>query len=541
MHVEQRSEALNLRQALGILRRRAPLILLCVAVVAGAAFAFSKHQTKEYTATASLVFDSNPLSQQIAGLIPSSTTNQFVQQASNIELVGLGDAAAKTAKQLGNGLTEREVRKSISVEGQGESNVVAVSATSTSPVLAAKIASIYTREFVKDQQGANDKFFESALTLVNRELAELPPTQRFGPAAVALQNRAQTLRLLKALQTGNVYVAQRAVAPDSPSSPRTLKNTIVGGVLGLLLGLGLAFVLERFYRDRRIMEPEDLEASYDLPLLGTIPESTILARSMRGNGHEPMTLSPLEAEAFNLIRARLRFSGANRDLRTILVASAARGEGRTTISRHLAEAAAAMGSRALLLEADLRNPTLAPQLDLQAGPGLSEVLIGNVPADKAIQSVDVAPQPSYQAIPRTLDVLTCGAMLPANPGQLIESHSMEALLGHLRSTYDLIVIDTPPITAVSDAFSLLTKVDGVVIVSWIGRTPRNLAEQLHSILRDSRASQLGIVVNGLRASSPRSGVYPNGNGGPSSGSPTPPDTPPEDSSRSSRPIPTAET
>jgi tyrosine-protein kinase len=540
MDVEQGSEALNLTHALGVLRRRAPLILLCAVVVAGAAFVFSKHQNKEYTATASLVFDNNPLSQQIAGLAPSSTTNQFVQQTSNVELIGLGDVAAKTAEQLGHGMTEEKIRRSISVAGQGESNVVAVSATSTSPVLAARIATTYTSQFVKEQQGANDRFFESALTLVNKELAELPPAQRYGPAAVALQNRAQTLQLLENLQAGNVSLAQRAAVPSSPSSPRTLKNTIVGGLLGLLLGLGLAFVLERFYRDRRIMEPEDLEASYGLSLLGEIPESARLASSSQGNGRQLVPLLPSEAEAFNLIRARLRFSSADRDLRTVLIASAARGEGRTTISRCLAEAAATMGSRALLLEADLRNPTVARQLGLQDGPGLSEVLIGTVLATEAIQSINLEPQSGPHGIQRTLDVLTSGTRpVPASPGQLIESHSMGSLLEHLRSTYDLVVIDTPPIMAVSDAFSLLPKVDGVVIVGWIGRSSRNLAERLHDTLKEGHAVQLGVIANGVKpSSSSGSGAYSDGNGWVRESPPA--NASAEDASRSGKPVPTTE-
>ena len=174
--MQQDSEGLSLERALDAVRRRAPLIVLCLVLAAGAAFGFSKHQTKKYTATASLAFSSNPLSQQIAGLSTgSSSSSLLAQQASDLELVRLGDMAAKTASLLGHGLTEEKVASSLSIAGQGESGVVDVSATATSPVLAAAIANTYTSQFVKEQQSANRQYFKSALALVNKQLAATLP------------------------------------------------------------------------------------------------------------------------------------------------------------------------------------------------------------------------------------------------------------------------------------------------------------------------------------------------------------------------------
>ncbi len=487
----------SIEQVLGVLRRRALLILLCVVVVAGAAYGFSRHQTKKYTATASLVFSNNQLGQQVAGLPVASSNNQQAQQNTNVKLVQLGDMAGKTANLLRQGLTKEQVSTDVSVSAQGESNIVDVSATATSPALAANIANVYTKKFVEEQQSSNHRYYASALALVNKQLAVLSPKERVGTAGLALQDRAQSLGVLAELRNGNVEVAQAATVPTAQSSPKVSRNTALGAFLGLLLGLGLAFLLERL--DRRIREPKDLEAVYGLPLLGVIPESTALSRSARGSGDKRAILPPGESEAFHLIRAHLRYFNVDRDLRTLLVASAAPGDGKTTIARHLAAAAVRMGSRVLLIEADLRRPTLARQLNAQFGPGLADVLIGAVSLSDATQLIDLGATSEDSAKGKTLDALVAGAVLPPNPGELVESHAMETLLDRVKLSYDLIVIDTPPLTAVSDAFPLLRKVDGVIIVGRVGRNRRDVAQRLHETLTGAGAPLLGVIANGFKA------------------------------------------
>ena len=223
--------------------------------------------------------------------------------------------AARTARLLGHGLTEEKVAASLSVSGSGESSVVDVAATADQPR-----ACDSDREHVHPpgRQRAADAPPASLQVRpgVGAQAARGPlAAAAVGTDGVELQDRAQTLGLLSQLDYGTVQVAQEAVPPTSPSSPKTSRNAVLGALLGLLIGLGLAFALERL--DSRIKGPEDLEAIYRLPMLGVVPESSALSRPARRAGGKRTALPPADAEAFNLIRAHLRFFNVNRDLRTI--------------------------------------------------------------------------------------------------------------------------------------------------------------------------------------------------------------------------------
>jgi receptor protein-tyrosine kinase len=505
---------LSFERALTVVRRRAPMILLCFIVATAAAFGFSKLQTKRYTATASLVFSNSNLTQAVAGLpgVAASITQQSLLDT-NVALVQIGDMAAKTANQLGHGLTKQSVKNAVVVAPQSDTSVVNVSATSTSPQLAAQIANTYSTIFVTEQEHGNHQYYISALATVNQQLANLSRTARLGTQGLALQERAQSLATLAELPTGAVSTAAVAAIPTSPSSPSVARTTFLGAVLGLLLGLCIALLVERL--DQRIREPKDLEAVYGLPLIGVVPASNAFSLASRRNG-ATRPLPPREAEAFYFIRAHLRYFKVDRDLRTLLVASASPGDGKTTVARHLAAAAAQMGSRVLLIEADLRRPTLARQLGLSAGPGLADVLIGATSLREATQMVDQVGRPGDASQAQSLAVLVAGATPAPNPAELLESHAMERVLAQSLTAYELIIVDTSPLTAVSDTLPLLRKVDGIILVGRLGRDRRDVAARLRHTLNSVDSPLLGVIANGfnVRRSSAYGYGYDYGDGHP---------------------------
>ncbi len=503
--MQQAPDTLNLEQVLDILRRRAPVIGLCVLLIGAVAFGIATREAKKYTATASLAFESSSLNQQIVGLSSnvSSTAGLLAQHANQLELVRRGDMAQKTAQALGHGSTPEKVASSLSIDQQGESGVINISATAASPAMAAATANTYVQQFVSEQKSANRTYLRSALALVEKQLKVLTRAQRIGQDGLELQNRAQTLRLLAELGYGDVKVAQEAFPPGSPSSPNVSRNTVLGLILGLLLGLGLAFLLEHF--DRRLRSSAELEDIYRRPLLGVVPHSRALS-SKRGRG---AALPLPEAEALALISAQLRVLDVDHRLHTVLITSPDPSDGKTTVARRLAEATARLGARVLLLEADLRHPSLARQLAVAADTGIADVLRGAVSIDEATHTIE-ATGASHNgtsgiglsddgAADRAFDVLLAGTTTIVDPAGLLAGDALERLLQQTRRVYDLVVIDAPPPISVSDVFPLLRKVDGVVIVGRIGHSQRDSAERLHQVLEISGAPVLGIVANGVKA------------------------------------------
>jgi capsular exopolysaccharide synthesis family protein len=488
----------NAERALRVLRRRGPIVLICVLIAAGSAYAFAKGKPKQYTAAAQLLFSTNQLAAVATGLPPSYSPLTQAQQDTNVRLVTLGDVAAKTAASIGRPFTPGRIKGAISAASDSDTSIVIVSATAANPVRAAEIANTYSQVFVTEQQSANIQSLTAAKKLVDEQYNALSPAQRAGSQGLALADRSQSLGILAKLQNGNVSVVGTANPPSSPSAPRVSRDTALGGILGLLIGLTLAFVMERL--DRRIRDPRELESVYEYPLLATVPErSQYQVITSLASVEQPMR-GQIYDEVFNLLRSYLRYFSVDRHLRTLLVISAGPGEGKTTVSYNLAKAAAAAGSRVLLVEGDLRRGTIIGPLLTGPVAGLSDVLIGDAKLEEAVHSIEVGPK-------GVLDVLVAGDNPPPNAIELTESHAMESLLDRAQAAYDLVVIDTPPLNLIADAVPLLTKVDGVIIVGRIGKSRRDAAEQLRKKLTSLRAPVLGIVANGVSGRTADSGRY----------------------------------
>jgi tyrosine-protein kinase len=488
--MKAQSDHLNLEAVVAVLRRRWRVIILLTVLAGAASFVLSKQQRKQYTATASVVFQDPGVSQQASGVQPTATPADDPQIiATHLqELVQQPAAASSTAAIVGRGLTASQVSQAIAVSEQGQTEVANLSATSPSPIMAADIANTYVKQFIAHQRAQDQASIAQAVRYVDRQIAALSPQQLAGPTGQGLLDRAESLRVLATLQTGGAKLLASAPPPIAPSSPKVARNTALGLLLGLLLGLTIAFLREQL--DRRMKNVDDLEATYKLPLLAAVPgrKSYALPPHARGPGKHG------DKEVFRLLRAYLRYFNVDRELRTLLIVSAAPGDGKTTVARNLAEAAQETGTKTLLLEADLRRPTMATHYGVPSTPGLSDLLISRAQPAQAIRRIPLVPRANGATSEISLDLLVAGHPAP-NPAELIESRAMADILSQATELYELVVIDTPPLAAVSDAISLLRKVDGVVVVSELGKNTRDAAAFLRERLADVNAPLLGIVAN----------------------------------------------
>jgi succinoglycan biosynthesis transport protein ExoP len=495
---------------LGVLRRRLWLIALCAVLVPAAVVAYSLAQEKEYRASATLLLGESDSPAVANGTTNQpSTEDQTRRAATDLELAALPIVAERTARRLG--VEAADVASRVDVAPVGSTDLATVDATDTTPDVAATLANAYARELIRLRRNAAldaVRLAQATVQLrlhdVNARLAFLHRTRTqsrqlrsqraaerrvLGDERDTLLQRQGDLRSLADATTGNVQVVQRADVPSSPISPKPRRNAAIGLGLGLVLGIALALLFEMV--DRRLRDPTEITEVVDLPVLGAIPLSRALA--------EPPDLSGLpmaERRAFHMLRTSLRYYNDNRDLGSVVITSPGARDGKTTVAWNLAVVSAQAGEHVLLLEADLRQPSLAERCRVSPTRGLSEVLRGTASFVEVVNEVVVARPANGSARPCTLDVIVAG-MVQGEVSALIESERMGSLIGQAQERYDLVVIDTPPMSVVPDAIPLMTKVGGVLVVTRLGRTTREAAAFVSSQLSHIGASALGIVVNGI--------------------------------------------
>jgi polysaccharide biosynthesis transport protein len=476
------------QDVLRALRRRRGLIILCTILIPLAALGLSLAQDKQWKASASLLFRDPQFAQQLFGSMFSSNSNDPQRAAAtNLDLVSSEEVANRAARRLG-GISPEALTKKINLLSESQSDVVTIEAIDKSARRATEIANVVASEYVAFRREADQGKVRSAQALVQAKLAALPPEDRAGRLGDTLRDRSSELDVLSSLQTGNAELVHRATPPQSPYAPRPLRNTVIGIALGLLLGVGLALLLDRL--DRRLRDRAEIEELFGRPVLGTVPMSASLVRR---NVRE---LPPQVSEAFRMLRANLRYFNIKQNIKSVLITSAGAGEGKSTVAIGLAMAAASAGTKTLLLELDLRRPTIGKKLGLEGGEGVSLALAQGLALDRAVTHVSLKPGMNGGS-EQLLDVALAGP-LPPNPNDLLESEQMADLIREAEREYELVVVDTPPASLISDAIPLVKKVTGVLVVTRLGMTTREGAIRLRDQLRNLDAPPLGIIVNATR-------------------------------------------
>jgi non-specific protein-tyrosine kinase len=411
--------------------------------------------------------------------------------------------------------TSDDLKDFVTVEIVRNTQLLLVTVQDPNPLLAADIANtlavVFTdriRELQSQRYAATQKGLAQQVLEMEKQVndttqaisTESDPAQRLQFESRLTEYRRlysnlvtnfEQVRLAEAQTSTNVFVSEPANVPLEPVSPKTTRNTLLAILAGLLLAAGVVFAVDML--DDSIRNPEDIRTKFNLPILGVISSHQITAG-------KPISLaqprSP-EAEAFRSLRTNLAYSSVDRPLRRILVTSSTPQEGKTTISSNLAVVLAQGEKKAILIDADMRRPTVHQKFGVMNRLGLSNLFvysIENIPA--AIQTADVP----------GLSLITSGS-LPPNPSELLTSRKMTEILDRLNQEFDLILIDTPPVLTVTDAVSLAPGMDGVILVAKPGFTKLSAFKQTLEQLEAVGARALGVVLNGVNPRSRKYGYY----------------------------------
>lgn len=479
------------------------LIVLAAILAAGSAFVFTRLRPPVYIASGTVMIgtaiqERNPDSQQLSLTQGLALTYARIAQRPSLK------EATKSALGM-DWLPEYAVRV------LPDSQLIEISVTDIDPQRAFAVAGELINQLILLSPGGQERqqrevFIQEQLRKleqglretedeINRRQEELSTAlsarqiRQVEDEISALQAKQTTLQstyvgLLANTEQGStntVNVLDPPVLPVEPVNTRWYLLVLMAGALGAALAAAGAYLLE--FLDDRILTVDQVQSVTGQMTLGTLPAIENNQQSdsivMLNNPHST------DAEAFRVLRTNLLFASVDHELHSLLVSSPNPGEGKSFVSANLAVAFAQTGKRVILIDADLRKPTLHRVFGLVNNVGVTSALVSVTPVlDSLLQTTSVP----------ELRVMTSGP-LPPNPSELLSSHKMEELLHVLEAECDLVVIDSPPVTVVSDTAVLASRVDGVLVVFAADRVRRDLARNAMAALRQVNARVLGVVLN----------------------------------------------
>jgi Mrp family chromosome partitioning ATPase/capsular polysaccharide biosynthesis protein len=495
--------------------RRKWLLLLPLIVTPVVAVAFSLSQPKKFEATANVFVTQQNLGAEVAGIQsaqedPARYTQTQAQLARSSDVAQAAIALARV-----RGATAGDLLSHSDVVANNNADALKFVVDWATPGAAQALVDAYARAFTTYKQQLDTASIASARDQILARLAVLKKTKQTGGALYgSLVAKEQQLRTLQLLQTSTSVVSPSRSASQVAPTPK--RSALLGVLFGLLIGVTSAFVWEAL--DRRVRSAKEIEDVLAYPLLARIP-----APSRRYAHGLAMVDDPRSstAEAVRRLRANLEFANLDRHARSIMVTSAVAQEGKSTTAANLAVAIAESGSSVVLVDLDLRTPSLPTLLEYGLRPGVSEVVRGQADLRTALIPIRVAGNPRGRdngaqtngdaRSTFSVDVLPAGLVLPVDPTQIIESVAFDKLLSDLTTRYDHVLFDAPPLLAVAETIPLSLKVDAMVAVSRVGVVQRAALTDLARALAASPTPTLGMVVTG--AHDPGSEYGPYGYGG----------------------------
>lgn len=464
------SAGLDLPKLLALVKARARLLVAITLLAAGIAFAVSLVQADRFRATAVLLFGGTPRAEVlVAGGSSSSNSDPQQETSTNVAIASLDSVVARVKQRLGTPATLEALKSAVRIEAVGTSNLVKLTATWKTADGAARLATTFGEEVVALRREMAQAEIQRAIDALNQTIATgdaAQAGQQETPAEIAtLKQRVAQLVALKAVQTGDVRLAERATPAQSPSSPRPVFNAIAAGLVALAIALGVVVLLAGL--DKRVHDERELAELIPAPVLSRIPTMASRSRRFLANGAREEDTAFLESIQFlrlNVQRFRPQGHGV-----VVAVTSPMTGDGKTMVVAWLAQALAFNDAEAevLAVDCDLRHPMLHTYFDDR------EELGGALPNLRMVNASDYA-------------VL---------PGGLTGQEPLRAMFDELRDQADYVVVDTSPVASVAHASAVAAAADGVILVVDLARIRRPQLLAANEQLANARATPIGIVLN----------------------------------------------
>jgi Mrp family chromosome partitioning ATPase/capsular polysaccharide biosynthesis protein len=495
-------ETLDLRAYIRPIWRWKWVVIAMAILAAGATYALTSREQKVYQSSIQLyVTNPNP-----AAALKGESGNA-------ISAADLQDMATLfTARPITVSVYNKLHRPfgsagSVVVSASQTSDFLTITAASHSGVLAAQLATAYVSVFLAAQTQSVVSAAQADASASTSALKAIPP--------ISAANQAERAALVAQIAaydadarnpSPGATVTQPAYVSTVPVSPKPTRDAIFAAVIGLLLGIGLAFFLD--LADRRLLRVSTVESLYGRTVVAVLPHVSSPSPKVNGAASTP----PEFVEVMRSLRVNMRLAAGGQPLKSVIVTSALPSEGKSTCVRDLAFAYADAGERVLVIDCDLRRPSLAGVFFIKPEAGLVQVLRREVtPADAAVTVFRNTAASSNGSGPRALaagdprangsiTVITHGERVES-PAALLSSTAMSELLKTASAIYDIVILDTSPILTVSDAVPLLDQVAAVLFVARLGMTTREAAERLTDLgRRVPNMNLVGVVVNDMRDS-----------------------------------------